>query len=80
MPWCESCDRYHAPSALSDDGSCPVCGGPVRESAVHAERVAATDAKAHAKIPWHFWVLLVAATLYLGWRLIQGLLALAGVL
>lgn len=78
MPWCESCDRYHAPSALSGEGTCPVCGGPVSESTVQADQAEAAAAQAHAKIPWHFWLLLVAATLYLGWRLIQGLIALAG--
>ena len=24
-----------------------------------------------AKIPWHFWVLVGALVLYLGWRLVQ---------
>jgi hypothetical protein len=24
------------------------------------------------KVPWHFWLLLAALALYLGWRLIQG--------
>lgn len=35
-------------------------------------------APAHTRIPWHFWLLIVAMTIYLGWRLIQGLVALAG--
>jgi hypothetical protein len=30
------------------------------------------------KVPWHFWVLLVALVIYLGWRLIQGVGWLAG--
>jgi hypothetical protein len=25
-------------------------------------------------VPWHFWILVVAAGLYLGWRAIQGVL------
>lgn len=24
------------------------------------------------RLPWHFWLLLVSATVYLGWRAIQG--------
>jgi hypothetical protein len=24
-------------------------------------------------VPWHFWLLLGAATIYLGWRAIQGI-------
>ncbi len=23
------------------------------------------------KVPWHFWILVVALVLYLGWRLVQ---------
>lgn len=81
MPWCGSCERYHAPSALSG-GRCPVCGGPVEESSVRsaAERPEATRRPPGTKVPWHFWVLVVAAVGYLGWRLIQGLLALGGLL
>jgi hypothetical protein len=25
-----------------------------------------------SKVPWHFWILILAAALYLGWRLVQG--------
>jgi len=25
------------------------------------------------KAPWHFWLLVIALVLYLGWRLIQGI-------
>jgi hypothetical protein len=24
------------------------------------------------KVPWHFWLLLATAALYLGWRALQG--------
>ena len=27
-------------------------------------------------VPWHFWVGVIAVTLYLGWRVIQGFLLL----
>jgi hypothetical protein len=82
VPWCGSCDRYHAPSALTGDGTCPVCGGPVEDGASGdgpAESAGkVTEAPAHTRIPWHFWILTVAISIYLGWRLIQGLIALAG--
>lgn len=26
MPWCDDCDRYLAPNAMGDDGTCPTCG------------------------------------------------------
>ena len=28
------------------------------------------------RMPWHLWLLIVAAVVYLGWRLIQGIQAL----
>jgi hypothetical protein len=30
------------------------------------------------KAPWHFWVLVAAVAIYLGWRLIQGIQLLVG--
>jgi hypothetical protein len=24
------------------------------------------------RVPWHFWILVVAAAIYLGWRAVQG--------
>ncbi len=30
--------------------------------------------EAPARVPWHFWVLLAMAALYLGWRALQGIL------
>lgn len=57
-----------------------MCGGPVEESSVRsaAERPEATERPSGTKVPWHFWVLVAAAVLYLGWRLVQGLVALGG--
>jgi hypothetical protein len=26
------------------------------------------------KVPWHFWILVVAAGSYLGWRAVQGVI------
>ncbi|MEZ5322580.1 MAG: hypothetical protein R2698_11020 [Microthrixaceae bacterium] len=25
------------------------------------------------KVPWHFWLLVIALAIYLGWRLVQGI-------
>jgi hypothetical protein len=65
MPWCDRCDRYLAPNAVKTDGCCPACD----------QKVDATDLKnpAPAKVPWHFWVMVVALVAYLGWRLIEAI-------
>lgn len=63
MPWCEQCDRYLTPTSLADDGTCPNC-----DSA--DVLVEPPDTPAH--LPWHFWVVVAAAVIYLGWRAIQG--------
>ncbi len=63
MPWCDACDAYRAPTALTDEGRCGACGSEVDTA----------DLKhpPSAKAPWHFWVMIVALVIYLGWRLIQ---------
>ena len=58
MPWCEACNRFFNPNTLLHDGSCPVCGTVIAPP---------------ARAPWHFKLLLAAATLYLGWRAWQGI-------
>jgi hypothetical protein len=65
MPWCDQCDRYLAPNTVDTDGTCPTCH----------EKVDAADLKpaVSGKVPWHFWVMVVALVLYLGWRLIEAL-------
>lgn len=65
MAWCQSCDKYLTPSTLTSEGTCPGCGAEVQ----HAEKLPAPAAE---RIPWHFWLLLGAATVYLGWRAVQG--------
>ena len=74
MPWCEPCDKWRAPNALLPDGTCPKCGNDVEKAALAPDDV--SSEAADAKIPWHFWVMVAAATLYLGWRVVQGLMAL----
>ena len=58
MPWCEDCSRFWNPNTMNRDGSCPTCG-----------RLIAPP----ARVPWHFWLLLAALILYLGFRAWQGL-------
>lgn len=62
MPWCETCSRFYNPNSLAADGTCQNCGHFLAEHPGEAEQ---------AKIPWHFWVLVAALVIYLGWRLVQ---------
>lgn len=62
MPWCEECSRFYNPNTLTEDGDCP-----------SGHRVAEPSTEVAPKVPWHFWLMLVALGLYLGWRLIQGI-------
>lgn len=66
MPWCEDCSRFYNPNTLTEEGECPdghQVGGEQPEVPT---------------VPWHFWVLVIAVVLYLGWRLIQGIAWLIG--
>ena len=62
MPWCEPCERFYNPNTVNRDGTCPTCGEQLGEPEEHGWKA----------VPWHFWLLLAALGLYLGWRLIQG--------
>jgi len=64
MPWCETCSRFYNPNSLETSGACPSCG------AVIATPKAVADA---TRAPWHFKLLVAAASLYLGWRAVQGI-------
>ena len=86
MAWCRSCERYLTPATLTAEGACPSCGDEVQHPTEHATPDAGpADAPAEVaaeRIPWHFWLLLAAAAVYLGWRAVQGvalLLTLPGV-
>lgn len=63
MPWCETCSEFHAPEALDGEGACPECGTVIGEP---------------HNVPWHFKLLIVAVVIYLGWRLIQGIVWVIG--
>jgi hypothetical protein len=60
LPWCEDCAKFWNPNSLPPDGTCPSCGRMIAEP---------PDT---SRVPWHFWILVAAAALYLGWRLVQG--------
>jgi len=60
MPWCEDCAKFWNPNTLPPDGACPTCGRVIGEPP-------------DTRVPWHFWLLVAALVLYLGWRLIQGI-------
>jgi len=62
MPWCEECSRYFAPTAMTQEGSCPSCGRLLEES---------SSAIDDEKTPWHFKLLVVALIAYLAWRIID---------
>ena len=68
MPWCEPCGRYLTPNAVDADGSCPTCGNEV-DPAPGAGHIG-------EKVPWHFWLVVAAAAVYLGWRAVQGIVLL----
>jgi hypothetical protein len=68
VPWCNSCDRYLTPNSLNDDGGCPTCGEEAEVQPGEA-KMATTEGD---RVPWHFWIVVAALAVYLGWRLIQG--------
>jgi hypothetical protein len=46
---------------MDPDGKCPTCGRVIAE------------VKDLPRVPWHFKLMLVALTIYLGWRAWQGI-------
>ena len=74
MPWCEDCSRFYTPSTLTPGGDCPE-GHHVAEPAETTLTQSAAEPREddEQKIPWHFWLLVIAVSVYLGWRLIQGI-------
>jgi hypothetical protein len=64
MPWCEDCEKYWAPPAMTPEGRCPTCGRDLE-----APEPAADDGrKAEEKAPWHFKLMVVGLVVYLVWR------------
>jgi hypothetical protein len=58
MPWCEDCSAYWRAAELAEDDACPTCGRALDTTP--------------AKSPWHFKLLMVSLTIYLGYRAVQG--------
>ena len=67
MPWCEGCERTVNPDALLPDGTCPHCGRFIASPDDEPE------GDGPSRAPWHFYVLVAAVVVYLGWRLVQGI-------
>lgn len=68
MPFCEPCHRFFNPNTLNADGTCPTCGTQLAEPRPIGVRA----------VPWHFWLLLAALAIYLGWRAVEGVMWLVG--
>ena len=73
MPWCGPCQRYFAPSALDTDGTCPVCGEATEQADLLAGAGEGAEPLEEQQVrpPWHFWLVVVATILYVGWRIVQ---------
>lgn len=69
MPWCDDCEKYYAPSAMTPEGHCPQCDADLEAPDPPAPPGA--DEPADEKVPWHFKLMVVALVLYLGWRFFQ---------
>lgn len=68
MPHCDTCDRFYNPNTLKPDGTCPTCGAQIGEKLTRFE---------HEAAPWHFKVLVAVTVVYLGWRFVQLIVAIA---
>jgi len=78
--FCEPCNKWRKPDALMPDGSCPRCRTELDPLAAagpsDADGEAASPEAQSIKIPWHFWLMVAATLIYLGWRVIQGIMTL----
>ena len=70
MPWCEGCARFYNPNTLDPAGDCP--------EGHHVADPPSDEEEKAPGAPWHFWVLVIALVIYLGWRLVQGIVWLVG--
>lgn len=67
MPWCTTCEKNWTPTSLQASGACPNCG---KELELPDRPETPTPSY---RPPWHFWLGVGGATLYLVWRAIDGL-------
>ena len=75
MPWCDECDRFYTPSTLTAEGDCPAghhVADPGEGGGLSQSTVEGREEEPDPKVPWHFWLLIIATAVYLGWRAIQG--------
>ena len=74
MPWCQDCDRFYNPNSLTASGDCPSCGRSLAAQAVATEHRPEKLRKFNDEpAPWHFKVVVVCVSVYLGFRLFQGI-------
>ena len=71
MPWCPTCNEYRAPSAVRTDGTCPSCGTVVDPGAASPAQ-SSEPATRVRRLPWHVKLLAAAFTVYLAYRIAQG--------
>ena len=69
MPWCEPCGRFLNPNSMGVGRHLPV----VRAGAGASSTASGAATTTAAKVPWHFWLLVLALVVYLGWRAVQGI-------
>lgn len=83
MPFCEACDRFYTPSTLSPEGDCPeghhVADAEDAGQFIQSAAPPRDETEKDHKVPWHFWILLIAVIIYLGYRAYQGIVWLIGV-
>ncbi len=75
MPWCEDCEKYWAPSAMTPEGTCPTCGADLEapDHPDHGQPAVGPDGEPiepaeDEKAPWHFKLLVVLLVVYLVYR------------
>jgi len=68
MPWCDDCERYWAPSAMTPEGTCPTCGASLDAPDHPDHDEGDEDRGADERAPWHFKLLVVLLVAYLVYR------------
>ncbi|HCB37747.1 MAG TPA: hypothetical protein DEP66_06020, partial [Acidimicrobiaceae bacterium] len=80
MSWCNRCQRGFQTEPTATAVLCPVCGADAGRTALPAGDGSPAAAEpssqwrrrsARTGPPWHFWLLVVAAAGYLGWRAVE---------
>lgn len=88
MSWCSACQRGFEPAGGTVGGAadgmaggtapveCPTCGGAIEvvtDTVCEMDDSTCQNKRRTGGPPWHFWVVVGAATIYLGWRALEGL-------